>query len=891
VKWTAEPTNPGWLGGTETQAINGLMAAINSNNATLISGIAHANSGMSLDVYDYDWESDYHNTKPFFLHDYGCHCGDFTAEDDGVLHSMLFHDDHELAFAVVYNTGYGWGNSDGTNSSSALQQKLFWDYFFDLTNNSISTMNWQLGKAMAWSKDKMAPTINWTTTGAPGSWRGIIESCLLFGDPAQRIKPPFQPDHGIAVTNLDVQDVVAHNKTVFVKALVSNIGKNNETNIIVDFTVNGSVISTTQIYTLNRGESNLVEFSWNPDVGTYLVGVYAHPVPGENITSNNEVNKTVQVIYAPDIWVNPGVFDFFLNADVIETDDLTIGNMVSAEAPLHFDIDIIGGSPWLSIAPDTGDILVGQDMNSTLTVNTTDMMEGLYSAIIKITSNDLEEPLMSIPVGLEVVYDKDITAVSVNSPVGVNPIWGTYIVNATVANVGTDDQTGILVNCSIRELGDIITEDFESDDGGYTHSDGPSSGYVDDWEWGQPTSGPMTAHSGSNLWATNLDGDHSNYADGVLDSVEVDLSLFSPLPQLTFWHWCDVTTYDCGNVKISTDGGSSWNIIYPDGGYPGTATSGNQGIANEPAFTSSTSGWEEVVFNLSAYEGETVQFRWHFGSTSGTTHPGWYIDDVSISSGLAQRSPGDIVYTSQTMVDLQSNTQKFIEFSPSWHPMVGGAYAFEIETYLLGDQDTSNDGIIAGAYFAAPNQETYICEVVSGWNMISLPFNQSVIKSDFYVMFNGSSYSWENATTGNNPTGQPLVDMNLFGWNAAAQLYSSDDILQGGCGYWLFSFQNVQLWSNHITSYEDGFICDTEENWNMVGVPDVETMELSEMIVFHNGTSYSWSEATTGADPLIDANLFSWDRQSQTYDLLVEFNPGHAAWLFSHQSCTLKKPL
>lgn len=186
--WTAEPTNPGWRGGSESAAIAGLRNAINSNNVTLLSGIAHADPTMSLDVYDSDWRTLYTNTKPFFITDYGCHCGDFTGADDGVLDAMLFYSTH-LAFGCTYNTGYGWGSQSDTNSSSALQQKLFWDYMFDMTNHSNNTANWQLGKAHAYSKDEMAPTVNWTYTGAPGSWRGIIESCLLFADPAQRIKP------------------------------------------------------------------------------------------------------------------------------------------------------------------------------------------------------------------------------------------------------------------------------------------------------------------------------------------------------------------------------------------------------------------------------------------------------------------------------------------------------------------------------------------------------------------------------------------------------------------------------------------------------------------------------------------------------------------------------
>ena len=187
--WTAEPPNEGWQGGSESQAIEGFREAINNNHVAIASGIAHANAAMSLDVGASSWESNYHNTKPFFLHDYGCHCGDMDAADDGVLHSMLFHDDTELAFGVVYNTCYGWGNFDTTNSSSAFQAKEFWAYLLDLENKSGDFNGWQLGKAHAFSKDRMAPTVDWDPSY--GTWRAIIQGCLLFADPAQKIKTPY----------------------------------------------------------------------------------------------------------------------------------------------------------------------------------------------------------------------------------------------------------------------------------------------------------------------------------------------------------------------------------------------------------------------------------------------------------------------------------------------------------------------------------------------------------------------------------------------------------------------------------------------------------------------------------------------------------------------------
>jgi len=169
--------------------------------------------------------------------------------------------------------------------------------------------------------------------------------------------------------------------------------------------------------------------------------------------------------------------------------------------------------------------------------------------------------MMTIPIELEVVYADNVGAASVNYPTG-QQLPGSYTVNATVENFGSEANT-FLVNCTIYEGGGELIEDFEIDNGGYTHDQGPGPGSIDDWEWGIPTYGPSSAHSGSNCWATNLDSDHSNSADSVLDSISIDLNMYSPTPQLKFWHWYDHTTYDCGNVKISTNGGASWSIIYP----------------------------------------------------------------------------------------------------------------------------------------------------------------------------------------------------------------------------------------------------------------------------------------------------------------------------------------
>ncbi len=308
VKWTGEgdssgddgPNPGGWQGGSTSSAVSGLKNAINNDQVTLISAIAHANSDMSMDVQKNSWESDYHNTKPFFLHDYGCHCGDMDASDDGVLHSMLFHSDTELAFGCVYHTGYGWGNLESTNSSSALQQKSFWDYLFDVTNNSGNSDNWQLGKAQAHSKDLMAQTINWDP--GTGTWRGTIQSCLLFADPAQRIKPPVKPDHNIGVQDLDVSSHEPADTDILITSTLYNNGKNDETDVEVKFLVNGIEDYSTTIPFFGKDTTELVEWNYHtPNSGTKTLCVEVQSIPGENITSDNEICK--EVYFGPDIAV------------------------------------------------------------------------------------------------------------------------------------------------------------------------------------------------------------------------------------------------------------------------------------------------------------------------------------------------------------------------------------------------------------------------------------------------------------------------------------------------------------------------------------------------------------------------------------------------------------
>jgi subtilisin family serine protease len=177
------------------------------------------------------------------------------------------------------------------------------------------------------------------------------------------------------------------------------------------------------------------------------------------------------------------------------------------------------------------------------------------------------------------------------------------------------------------EIVEYFVWNFESDDGGFAVAG-------DVWEWGEPTDGPGSAHSGTKLWATVLGGTYPSSGDARLDIPAITLAASKPYAMLTFWHWYALESlWDGGNVKVSTDGGSTWEIVTPMGGYDGTANTANAGIPGEPCFTGTNQQyWQQELFDLSAYAGQQVIVRFHFGSDSSINYAGWYVDDVMIRS-------------------------------------------------------------------------------------------------------------------------------------------------------------------------------------------------------------------------------------------------------------------
>lgn len=107
--------------------------------------------------------------------------------------------------------------------------------------------------------------------------------------------------------------------------------------------------------------------------------------------------------------------------------------------------------------------------------------------------------------------------------------------------------------------------------------------------------------------------------------------------------------WDGGVVQVSTDGGTTWQSLAPDGGYPGSIQDkGN--ACNLPVgtgvFTGTALSWSEEVFPLSGFSGE-VKLRWLFASDTAVTEEGWWLDDIVVSHVLVPgicTASGDVVF-------------------------------------------------------------------------------------------------------------------------------------------------------------------------------------------------------------------------------------------------------
>ncbi len=170
------------------------------------------------------------------------------------------------------------------------------------------------------------------------------------------------------------------------------------------------------------------------------------------------------------------------------------------------------------------------------------------------------------------------------------------------------------------------------------------------------------------------------------------------------------------------------------------------------------------------------------------------------------------------------------------------------------------------------------------WNFFSLPFNQTVVKTNITILFNGSEYSWGAAVN------ETIIVNFIYEWNRSNQNYDLVDSFKPGHGYWIYSYENCELRAiveRNLT--DDSLITDLLFEWNLVGLPNDELVNKENISVYYNQVVYTWQEAV---DNIIILNfIYLWDEINQKYEISDALVPGKACWIYAYFDCRLLKPV
>ncbi len=219
---------------------------------------------------------------------------------------------------------------------------------------------------------------------------------------------------------------------------------------------------------------------------------------------------------------------------------------------------------------------------------------------------------------------------------GLNPDTEYSFAIKAIDNVGNLAEISNVATGKTKISTVVMGHDFENGLNGWT-----TSGNYVNWQLGSSTI--IQAHSGANLWGTNLNGNYqyNNMVESLISPTFSLKNLNSAMMQ--FWHYYSTEShYDGGVVEISTNGGSSWSQIEPVNGYPEDALSSFNPLGTVPAYSGrSGQGWTEDFFDLSSYIGnDNIKIRFTFATDySIYYYEGWYIDDVYIIGETAEIYP------------------------------------------------------------------------------------------------------------------------------------------------------------------------------------------------------------------------------------------------------------
>jgi len=141
--------------------------------------------------------------------------------------------------------------------------------------------------------------------------------------------------------------------------------------------------------------------------------------------------------------------------------------------------------------------------------------------------------------------------------------------------------------------------------------------------------------SGTGAWS----GRNSSIASDFYLGNALEIPVSGAKPSLRFWHQYETEPgFDAGFLEIKdlADPLGQWLRLKKEvgirGGYDGGVDYNTFAIPFLSGFSGNSNGWKQSYFDLSAFAGKNITFRFRFGSDAAEApiNGGWYIDDVEL---------------------------------------------------------------------------------------------------------------------------------------------------------------------------------------------------------------------------------------------------------------------
>lgn len=149
-----------------------------------------------------------------------------------------------------------------------------------------------------------------------------------------------------------------------------------------------------------------------------------------------------------------------------------------------------------------------------------------------------------------------------------------------------------------------------------------------------PTTSPKWEATAQSFYSSPVsytdskDGSYTNNATVTMTLTNpVDLTGINN-PRLTYWTKFDIEDdWDYGQVKVSTNNGSSWIPLEGEYTEPGTGSFQPNG---QPVYDGVESNWVREDIPLTGYTTSQVKFQFQLRTDGSLTRDGWYVDDIAV---------------------------------------------------------------------------------------------------------------------------------------------------------------------------------------------------------------------------------------------------------------------